>query len=212
MFRLFGKLLLSITAIYYHNAVLAVPTPNISFSDAKPITLVNEVSCRLNSLFDRYGRERVYVALFFCDNTIFGEFAKTQENVNYCSLGANIDSYLTDAPCDLENILTDDCIEFAKKWCELENQILSITPMKSDTDISTFEILYRMADSKRHFQDFLSHESQYYGSLSFEQECKIFYNLLLYLTQSEHAVVKSFFCEYRNVNEILQRRNDDRSE
>ena len=68
--------------------------------------------------------------------------------------------------------------------------------MESDNDISTFEIVYQMKDGKRYFQDFLTHPDQYYRSLSFNQECHLFYNIIFYLTQSEQQETDAFFKEY----------------
>lgn len=126
-------------------------------------------------------------------------------DVNYCSIEESLLNYSL-----VDKTFNDYCITFANKnldiiikWQNIENEILSITPMISDEDISLSQIVYNMKDGFRFFKPYLLSQEQYYGSLSFQQECKLYYDVIHYLVECSTKDFNKFMNEYIELNNAL---------
>ena len=162
---------------------------------------------RLDSLFNIYERERVYVALFFYDNTLFSDFLENWDGT-YCILLRDLTLYANNNAHFPKREITDEGFLFVEKWLAIEDKIEYFTPKGCDTDITVPEVVYQMKDGRKHFQGLLTHPAQFWGSLSSSGGCLFYYRLIRYLTRLEQQAVDAFFDEYeRIVRQIEQTRN-----
>lgn len=163
----------------------------------------NEFSL-LDSLYNVYKQKYVNVALYYKNKTLFAEYTQNHPTVEYCSLGADLEPYIENNQDLFAKEITLDDVDFIEKWCSIEQKILSITPMESDTDISVFEVVYQMKNGKQFFANYLKSPKQYYKSLSYNQECSLFYDIIFHLAQSEQYETDIFFNEYITIYNVLK--------
>ncbi len=157
-----------------------------------------------DTLVKEYGRENALLSIYFLTQCLTDYDRIIKHSDNICSISEELMNYAT-TPIEnnLNKCITIDTLKRLHKWCKANKKLHSVD-ITSDDGVSFEEILYNMNQGKIFFTPFLKNKSQYFGSLDFNQSCKLYYNVVEYLAKASESENDSFFREYFNVYEKIK--------
>lgn len=159
----------------------------------------------VDTLFTKHDSMDIFVASYFVNPCVrekyINEFRDdaTDYEINYCALKHNMAKFYQNPIrfFELNKYLTPKDGDLIERWCLLSLKINSI-PLSNDetTGVLFEELIFNMNNGAEFFKPFITHKDQYWGSLAFNQICRLKYDILSFLTYTDIETETAFFSDY----------------
>jgi hypothetical protein len=158
------------------------------------------------SLAEQYGKPKTLTALYFTKKSSFSEIFQRVDSLElmFCQLESFfeqnrkfVDSTFRSIEKFYQNSKGQVSVDSVKVKTWLENDVLlsSSLAIKAD-DVFFNQIIAELPATKTIITGYLQSPRQYWGSLDENTSCKIYYDVLLYLTSKDQQERRLFFKEY----------------